>query len=132
MLAVHGMDTLYGVSSRLGGIERVGSVDPLDHDDALLVLDLADDLAGKPAVRGVDLARLQRASEGAEQSAAGGGNDVVKGGGVGIRGFGGDAVVVGHGAVHAEDDRLLLGRHGGEPQRAPEPLNADARFVHHL
>ena len=49
-----------------GRLESVGRVDALDDDDAVFILDLAADLARQLSARGIDVTRLQRASEGAE------------------------------------------------------------------
>lgn len=85
MLPVHVVYPLHGVVRLRRGLQLVGGVNALDHDDAVLVFDLAVDLAGELAAGCVDLARFQRASEGAEESAAGGGDDVVERCGVRLR-----------------------------------------------
>ncbi len=80
MHVVHPFDRLADIFARL---KRVGRVNAAYYEHAVVGLDLAADLCGELAVTGVDLTRLQRASEGAEQSAAGGGDQVVDGRGVG-------------------------------------------------
>jgi hypothetical protein len=77
----------------------------------------------------LDLTRLQRAGEGASQSAAGCGHYVVECRGVGRVLLGPDAVVLGHVGVHAEHDWRLLGGQKGKPLRAAKPLNPHARDV---
>jgi hypothetical protein len=62
--------------------EAVMDSDALDHQHPVLGLDLADRLDLEPLTLNLDLARLQRPGESAGQSAAGGGDDVVKRGGV--------------------------------------------------
>jgi hypothetical protein len=77
----------------------------------------------------LDLTRLQRAGEGASQSAAGCGHYVVECGGVGRVLLRPDAVVLGDLGVHAEHDRRLLGGQKGKPLRATKPLNPHPRDV---
>ena len=80
MHVVHPFD---GLTDALGRLKRVGGVDAAYHEHTVLGFNFAADLCDQPAVAGVDLTRLQRASEGAEQSATGGGDQVVDGRGVG-------------------------------------------------
>jgi len=109
-----------------GDAESVGDADPLDDEDVVLELDLADRLARQPALARVDSTRLQRAPEGAGQSAAGGGDDVVEGGGVFSLAVSLDAVVVGDLVMHAEEDGCGLRRQLGSAQGAAEPFDAYA------
>ena len=80
MHVVHPFDRL---ANLFGRPKRVGGVNAPYHQHAVLGFNLAANLGDQPAVAGVDLTRLQRASEGAEQSATGGGNQIVDGRGVG-------------------------------------------------
>lgn len=65
------------------GAEPIPNVDPADEQDAVVALvDVALYLRDQPALPGGNVARLQRASQGPRQSAAGRGDDVVEGGGV--------------------------------------------------
>ncbi len=88
--------------------QAISDMDPLDHKHAVFDLDLARCLTDEPAVACVDLTRLQRASEGAGESAAGGGDDVVER----RRTLGisrsCDPVVLGDLVVDTEVDRLVL------------------------
>jgi hypothetical protein len=54
----------------LDGGEVIGDVDAADDQDVVFELDLTPDVGREAAVAGVDVARLQRTSEGAGQSAA--------------------------------------------------------------
>lgn len=83
MLPVHVVHPLDGLEDFFGRLKRVGSVNAAYHKHPVLGFNLAADLCDQPAVAGIDLTRLQRASEGAEQSATGGGDQVVDGRGVG-------------------------------------------------
>lgn len=106
--------------------ERVLDVNPLDDEDAVLCLDLADCLTRQPPFSRLDLTRLQRASEGAGQSAAGGRDHVVERRRPLDVAAAGDAVVVCDLVVNAELDRLLAGREIGAAQRTADALDADA------
>jgi hypothetical protein len=102
--------------------QRVADVDSLDHEHAVLDLDLAGRFCSEASFAGVDLARLQRTPEGARQSARGGGDDVVERGG--SLGFATrcNPVVLGDSVVDAEDDRLGLGRQVGAAERSAHTL----------
>jgi hypothetical protein len=58
--------------------ESVMDGNALDHQHAVLSLDLADRLDLEPLTPNLDLTRFQRAGEGARQSPAGGCDDVIK------------------------------------------------------
>jgi hypothetical protein len=94
----------------VGDIEAVVDGDPLDDEDAVLVLDLADGLHVVARRIDFDLTRLQRAGERAGQSAAGCRHDVVQRGRARRELVGRDAVVLRHLGVDAERDRVLLRR----------------------
>jgi hypothetical protein len=104
----------------------------LDHEHAVLDLDLAGCLADQPSLARVDLAGFQRASEGAGQSAGCGGDDVVERGRsfsfAGCR----NAVVVGDLVVNAEVDGVGLAREVRPSQRAANALDSNARDVLHV
>jgi hypothetical protein len=108
---VEAVDALH--DGRIGlAQDRVVHVDPAKHEDAVLDLDLATRVRGElPAAR-LDLARLQRAPEGAGQSARGGRDEVVEGRRVGRERVFGDAVVLRDLVVYTE-------RHGSVATREP-------------
>jgi hypothetical protein len=119
---------LHLVAVRVGvEAQAVDDVDALDNEDAVLDLDLAGGLADEPSPACVDVARLQRAPEGAGQSAGRSGNEVVER----RRPLGfapsRDAVVVGDLVVDAELD--LCERQLRAAQRAADALDADVRDV---
>ena len=103
------MHALHGLARGFGRVERVHHVDAPEHEHPVLELDLTDGLTGEPPVTGTDLARLQRAPEGADESAGRRRHDVVDGGGMRVR-YVLNAVVGRDGAVRAEHHRLGLGR----------------------
>jgi hypothetical protein len=100
--------------------------DALDHEHAIVILDLADRLDLVALRIDFDLTRLQRAREGARQSAAGGGHNVVERRRVRRVLVRLDAIVLGDLRMHSEEHRLLLGRKVGEPLRPAQPLDSYA------
>ena len=88
--------------------EMIDDVDPLDHEDAVLLLDFASHGGGEPAAGRRDPARLQRASERPRQSAACGSNDVVEGRREFLLGL--DPIVIRNGPMHPEHGGLLRRR----------------------
>ena len=80
-------------------------------------------------MRGINVTRLQRASEGSGQSTRRGGDDVVQSGGVRFQDLRRDLVMLGDGAMHAEGNRLSLGRKPGSTDRAFYPFQPDVRSI---
>lgn len=99
--------------------QAIAHPDPLDHQHPVLHLDVAFGVRLQLPLPGVDPARLQRATQGAGQSAGGGGNHVVERGGPGLNPLRQPAVVLADGAVGAKRNRLGLGRKVREPIRPP-------------
>lgn len=110
-------------ASLVGDREPVADVDAFDYEHVILGLDLAGRLDVVAVRIDFDLARLQRAGEGAGQSAAGGGDYVVEGGRVRRIAVGIDVVVLGNLRVNSKSDRLGLSGKVREPLRAAEPLD---------
>lgn len=111
------------------GLEAEDGVDAADDEDIVLGFDFAGRVGDKAIVRGRNLTRFQRASEGAGESAAGSGDDVVQGGGVGLEDVRGYFVVFGNGAVDSEEDGLRLGGEIRAAQRSFDALDADMRAI---
>ena len=120
------------LSAFLGDREPVAHVDAFDDQHAVLCLDLANGLDLIALGIDLDLTRLQRAGEGARQSAAGGGHYVVQCRGVGWVLLRPDAVVLGHLGVHAEHNGRVLGGQKGKTLRAAKTLNPHARNVRNV
>jgi hypothetical protein len=97
--------------------------DPLDHEDVVLGLYLADSLDLEPFALDLDLTRLQRAGESAGQSAASGGHDVVERRRVGRELVRRHAVMLRDFGMDPENHRLLLGRKVRQALGAAEPLD---------
>jgi hypothetical protein len=102
--------SLDGVSIGVGiERERIPDVDPLNDEHAVIDLDLAHRLARQPPLACLHVARLQRASEGPGQSAAGGGDHEVERRRALDVAATRHPLVVGDLVVDAELDRLLTG-----------------------
>lgn len=85
-------------------------MDTANDQNPVFRLDLADNFTDKLPPAGIDLTRLQRASKGSNQSAAGGRYDIVKCCGMGRKVNRADAIVFSDCAMYAEMNRLLFGR----------------------
>ena len=65
------MHALDGLPVLFPGPEPISDVDPSDHQNSIVLPDFAPYVTAEPAATCTDPARLQRASEGPRQSAAG-------------------------------------------------------------
>jgi hypothetical protein len=126
---VEAVDALDVVSTLSGDPEPVADRDSLDHQYAVLCLDLADRLDVVLIGINFDLTRLQRAGKGAGQSASGGSDNVVQRRRVRRVLTGPYAVMLGDFGMHAERHWLRLGWEVRKPLRPAEPLDLDARDV---
>jgi hypothetical protein len=106
--------------------EPVANGDAADHQHLVVELDLTDRLHLVALRIDFDLTRLQRAGEGAGQSAAGRGDHVVERRGVRRVLLRVHAIVLRDLRVHSEVHRLGLGGQMGEPLGAAEPLDPHA------
>ena len=114
-------------------LQMIANVNPLDQEHLVFrLLDLPPHLGKKPAVARRDLARLQRAPEGAGESAACRGHDVIERGRMGVMLCDVDPVMFGHRSVDPEQDRDRLDWKKRPPERPPNPLDADARSVYNV
>ena len=103
--------------------QPVDGMDALDHEHPVLQLDLAGSLPYEPTLACRYLTRLQRAPEGAGQSADRSSDDVVQRGrtlGLAARR---DPIVLGDRVVDTEDHRLRLRRKERATQRPAHPLD---------
>jgi hypothetical protein len=104
------MDAVGLVSPFRSDGESIAHVDALDHQHPVLRLDLPCRLDFVPVRIDFDLARLQRAGEGARESPPGGRHHVVERGRVRWVIVGAHAIVLGNLGVNPERHRLMLGR----------------------
>ncbi len=93
MLGVNAVNALNGFSRFRGRGDVVHNMNAPNHKNAVFRLDLTCDFSRQMFIACVDLARLQRASEGAGESTTRSSHDVVKGGRVGLDSLRLDAVV---------------------------------------
>lgn len=107
------------------GLQLIDDVDAFEDQHLVLDLDLAAHLGGQPALAGIDVARLQRTCQGAGESAACGGDQVIDRRGVRRRDLWADAVVLGDGAVHAERHGARLGGQISKSQRPDLSFDSD-------
>lgn len=106
MLSVNAVHALDRFSRFCGRLDVVNNMNATDHKHAVFGLDFASDFRRQMFIACVDLARLQRASEGARESTTGRGDDVVKRGRMGLGNLGVDLVVFSNRTMHAEAHRL--------------------------
>ena len=126
---MHAVDPFRGRVRFRRDPQPVAHLDALEHEHLVLDDHFAGGLDLVVLALDLDSTRLQRAREGAGQSAGRGGDDVVERRRVGRELGGIGAVVLGDLRVHPEGDRLRLGREVGEPLRPTEALDADVRSV---
>lgn len=93
MIRVDAMDSLYRFILFLRSTELVVNKDPADDENVAVQLDFAHCFRSQFAVRGVNLTRFQRASEGSCESARRGRDHVIKCGCVGSIGVRRDLVM---------------------------------------
>ena len=110
-------------------LKFVVNVNPLDHQNLALELDLTSRLTGEPPLACVYLARLQRAPEGPSQSTAGSGDNKVKRGGIGRRVPGINSVVLSYLRMDTKGDRFLPCGEEGLPHRSPVSYDFHLRGV---
>ena len=103
--------------------------DPLDHEHFVLGLYLANSLHLEPVGVDVNLTRLQRAGEGARQSAAGGGYDVVECRRVWRELVRRNPVVLSDLGMHPERDWVLFSRKVCQALGTAKPLDTHAGDV---
>lgn len=103
-------------------LECVLDMYPLEHENAVLLLYFASGFAGEALVARIDLTRLQRASECAEQSACGRGDHVIEGCRIGGEFISRHPVVIGDLRVDSEGDLSLEAGQAGYTLRTfPAP-----------
>jgi hypothetical protein len=106
VLFVHPMHALDGVAGIRTCAHSIVHADATQHQDVILDLDIALRVSGERLAGCLNSARLQRAPEGAKQSACCGGYDVIERRRVRVDHVAADSVVHGDRAVRAEAHRL--------------------------
>jgi hypothetical protein len=109
--------------------QRVAHMDPFDHQDFVLDVDIATSFGRKAPFAGIDPARFQRAPKCSAESTSRRCYDVIQGGGVirilAHRG----AIVFAYFVVSAEDNRMCLAWKGRLPDRAALAQDAHSGYV---
>jgi hypothetical protein len=109
--------------------QRVLHMDPFDHQDFVLDVDIATSFGGEAAFAGIDPARFQRAPKCSAESTSRRCYEVIKGCGV-IRILTDcGAVVFAYFVVGAEDNRLCLTWKGGLPDWSALAHDAHPGYV---
>ena len=111
-----------------GAGDPIHDVDPLQHQHAAVCFDLATHLRHQLAVARIDVTRLQRASEGAQQSTASRCDHVIDGRSMRLRDVGRNAVMFGDRSMHAEAYGLCLGWHIRQSQGPTNTLDFDTIY----
>lgn len=127
---MHLPNSLDYIAHALGNPQPVRHVNTPDDQNAAVLANLPADLSGEIVWLELNVARCQRAGKSARQSATCGRHHVIECGGVPVHLGHVHAVVLGDGAVHTKENRLLLSREPGTPERSTEPLDGDVRGVH--
>jgi hypothetical protein len=109
--------------------QTILDMDSLDDQNFVLDLDFSRDFRGEIALGQLNAARLQRASQGAGQSPAGCGDDIVESRGARWKPLGIDAVVFGDLGMDAEESRFFLGGEIGPADRTPDPFDSNSGGV---
>lgn len=114
------MDALGGRALLCRRFEPMNDVNTLDDENAIAAFfHLAPHIGREITVVSIDFARLQRATQGAEQSTGNRGHQVINGGGVRFAEVGRiHAIVGGNRAMHAEDHRIFFSRKSGKTHRS--------------
>jgi hypothetical protein len=106
MLSVDAVHALNGFSRFDRGNKVINDVNSPDHQHVVLGFDLSSDFCRQAFVACVDLARFQRAPEGACQSTTCRSHYVVKRRGMRVGDFGAYVVMFGYRPVHSKNHRF--------------------------
>ena len=114
---------------RRATLQLVADPNALDDEHAALDLDVAFGLGREMSLAGVDLARLQRATQRAGESTCRRGDHVIERCRMRLELAGFRPVMLRHLVVHAKRNRLGLSREVRVSQRTFDPLNPNVRHV---
>ncbi len=109
--------------------ELVRDVDAFDDEHTIFCFDVANRVRNQIAAACVDLARLQRASQGAGQSTGRGRHDPINRGGIRRKVVHRDAIVLSDIGVDAKGVMLVFGRQPNMANRSPHPLDPNVRLI---
>lgn len=103
-------------------LEAVTHVNAADDKHVFFCFDFASRFRDQPALSGRNVARLQRATKGASQSAGGGSDHVVEGGRMWIVDVCINAVMLGDLGMNAEESGILFPRKVSVTKRTFDPF----------
>lgn len=103
-----------------------------DYEHVVFKLDLPLNLSRQSVIACINFARFQRASKGANQSAACSRDDIIESGGMRLRDHRTDLVVVSYRAMNPEAHRLGFCRKISEPQRSDLALDPNLRNIDYV
>jgi len=104
-------------------------VNPPDHENVLLQLDLPHSLPDQASSGSIDVTRFQRASKGSRKSTSRGRDNVIERRSARVRDRWRNLVVLGDRSVDAEDHRLRFGRKVSLANRPFDAFNANLRAI---
>jgi len=107
-------------------------LDPLEYEDLVLRLYLTDGIGVETLLLEGNVTRCQRASEGAEKSAASRRDQVIEGGRVRFHFLGRGPVVFGDLAMSTEQNGIPLSWEIRPPDHAPDRIHSNPRDVRYL
>ena len=108
LLRIESVNTGRGIVVALLCLQPQFHMDPPDDQDIIFQFDFADGLRREPAIRSVDLTRLQRASKGSGESTRGCRDNIIERSRMGLQYIRRDLVVLGDCAVYAENHRAPI------------------------
>ncbi len=129
MISVDGMNALDGLAHFLRRAKLVVDRDAADDENVSVEFNFAHGLRSELAVRGINLARFQRASEGSGESPGGCRDDVIKRRGMRRVSVRRNFVMPGNFGVYAENDRLCFRRQEGQTHWPALPFDANPRSI---
>lgn len=132
MTRVKAQHAFRGLALTLVRGQVIGDMDALNDQDVAVFFDLAYRLGRKVPLAGRNFARLQRAPEGAGQSATRRRNQVVQRRCVRIDDVCVHAVMLRNLGMHAEEHRIQIGRQIRPPQRTLQSLDSYQRPVNNF
>lgn len=119
------MDAFHRITMLGGYLKPVLHVDGSYYQHPILLSDLAHDLSDQVVILQRDLARCQRAGEGARQSTTRGCDDIIDGGSMWLQRFFRQSVVLSDRAMHSEFHRFGFGGNLCRAEWTAEPPNSD-------
>jgi hypothetical protein len=132
VIGVKGMNPLDGLAHFLRSAKLVVNSDPADDENASIQLDFSHRFRGQLAIRGVNLARFQRALEGSGKSARRCRDDIIErrcARWIGVRR---DLVVLRYFRMHAKNNRRRLSGQICQPHRTTLPLDTNSRSINNF